>query len=95
MKLPTEIVDITVLTSLPTTLEHGNLAVLSPRVDIETELLTWFKKYISSIKNRKIQTSKLHFAWFRETSCFGLRAFLTVFEQLLQDIKRFNGRGSG
>ena len=87
-KLSPEIVDITVLTSLPMTPGYGIFPILSSRIDIATELLTSFKKYLSSTKNRKIETSNLHFACFRETSCSGLKVFFTVFEQLLQAIKR-------
>ena len=77
-----------VLSSLHTILVYSILPILSSVMDVVGILLMWLKRYISSTDNRKIQISNLHFLWFKETSRFGLKLIINVFEQLLQATKR-------
>lgn len=69
-------------------LSDDDILKLPTEIDVVGVFFMWFKSYISSTDNRKIQTSNIHFAWFKETSHFVLKLILNVFEQQLQATKR-------
>ena len=88
LKLTREVVGDAVFSCLHTILVYSILPRLSSVIDVVGVLFMWLKRYISSNDNRKIQISNLHFLWFKETSRFGLKLIINVFEQLLQATKR-------